>query len=837
MANDITMSVAKHTKSGNATQAHKNRKTLPARDSRIISQIVQAFVDRSRKGIDKWRAAIKQAEDPYSPSRVKLHALYGDLEMDTHFISQQEVRKLTTLSKPFKIIDKKTGEENKDKTRLLQTPWFYDFMSHALDSIFYGTQIIEFDDLEEGEFKGVSLLPRWSVLPERKEIITQVYQQRGIPYNIPEYEPWLIEIKERRKFGLLCALAPQLIWKKNAQQAWAEFSQRFGQPYRTALTNSRDMKDIARIEKMLDEMGEAAWGLFPEGTTIDFREFKTGDAFNVFDAQIERCNSEISKAVNGVTMISDNGASLSQSKVHENVNGKIIQADMTNLQFLINWDLLHLLNKHGYGLESFEFVWDETETLSIADRWKMVNEALHHYDIEEKWVTETFGFPIAGKKTANVNFNQGLPVNRIPKGPIAQAPTYDITCCGDHNPVMSHSDDVNDWRSEFAGIYRELYQGNSPEIPVSAYLKKAEVLKNGFLEGFKERLTIDYDSPDNYRIAMFEANIFRFSAASTFRDVIELNRLAREANGNYKEFERLASEYTEICSRALQVEFNLAVATSQNAANWLRQVEDKDDMDLMYQTIGDARVRRAHQVYDKFVAPVDDPIWNTIYPPNGWGCRCEVISIPKGSRTKSDRSTLSMDEIPAIFQVNRGKTNYIYESGHEYFKEFPEEKTLNIRKWGLEDMSTVDRSGYGELKRNIQSKDEFVRWWKKEQGRLGQSGADLYYKNYAGLSFKLPAELQNKFNKPKYREEGRFGIGEFVGEMLQRPDEVWLNSNNSNRAKYKTVYLKNYKDGLYAVVANTEENAPLEVITWYKVADLSNQELGKIRHGILIKKS
>ena len=39
-----------------------------------------------------------------------------------------------------------------------------------------------------------------------------------------------------------------------------------------------------------------------------------------------------------------------------------------------------------------------------------------------------------------------------------------------------------------------------------------------------------------------------------------------------------------------------------------------------YVTVGDDRVRPEHAALDGTTAPKDDPIWNTIYPPNGWAC-------------------------------------------------------------------------------------------------------------------------------------------------------------------------------------------------------------------------
>jgi hypothetical protein len=34
-----------------------------------------------------------------------------------------------------------------------------------------------------------------------------------------------------------------------------------------------------------------------------------------------------------------------------------------------------------------------------------------------------------------------------------------------------------------------------------------------------------------------------------------------------------------------------------------------------------------HRALDRFVARFDDPVWKSIYPPNGWLCGCAVLAI------------------------------------------------------------------------------------------------------------------------------------------------------------------------------------------------------------------
>lgn len=48
---------------------------------------------------------------------------------------------------------------------------------------------------------------------------------------------------------------------------------------------------------------------------------------------------------------------------------------------------------------------------------------------------------------------------------------------------------------------------------------------------------------------------------------------------------------------------------------------------LRYDAVNDNRTRPEHRKLDNFIAPKNHPIWNTIYPPNGYNCRCTVKAI------------------------------------------------------------------------------------------------------------------------------------------------------------------------------------------------------------------
>jgi SPP1 gp7 family putative phage head morphogenesis protein len=61
---------------------------------------------------------------------------------------------------------------------------------------------------------------------------------------------------------------------------------------------------------------------------------------------------------------------------------------------------------------------------------------------------------------------------------------------------------------------------------------------------------------------------------------------------------------------------------------------------LMYDAINDSRVRPSHLAMDNAIKAVDDPFWVTHAPPNGYRCRCTLVSLTEAqalARTNVDK--------------------------------------------------------------------------------------------------------------------------------------------------------------------------------------------------------
>lgn len=378
-------------------KAAKGQITSSPNAQAITTKIVMEFKDRQRAEIQRWQRAIATATQPDSPRMYELQDLFDNLKADGHYIGDMRVRRAATLCTPFSIIDKNTGKVQDEKTEFFARKWFYDFMKNALDYAVRGYTQLELVDTQMPKFK---LIPRRNLVPPKHEILLSVQDSKGIDYT-PEMGRTIVEIGEEDDLGLMADICGQLIWKRNAQQSWAEFSERFGFPLITATTNKSNAADIANIRKMLAALGEAANAVLPEGTTIDIKPSATGDAYLVYDKQIERINAEISKALLSGTMVTDNGSSRSQSEVHERtLDDKVAEDDRRVITFTVNDQIIPMLALWGHDLnpEVDRFRFEPSNQLTLDKLWTMLDGMLNRFDIPLDWISRKFGVPIDALK-------------------------------------------------------------------------------------------------------------------------------------------------------------------------------------------------------------------------------------------------------------------------------------------------------------------------------------------------------------------------------------------------------------------------------------------------------
>ncbi len=119
----------------------------------------------------------------------------------------------------------------------------------------------------------------------------------------------------------------------------------------------------------------------------------------------------------------------------------------------------------------------------------------------------------------------------------------------------------------------------------------------------------------------------------TFQSELRPRLEARGWWGRSEMTDPLTGETREVqlgSPRRLRTIFDMNLRMAYAAGRWERIEESKALLPLLvFTTSGDSRVRPEHRAWDNVCLPVDDPWWETHYPPCDWGCRCTVLQISR----------------------------------------------------------------------------------------------------------------------------------------------------------------------------------------------------------------
>ncbi len=96
----------------------------------------------------------------------------------------------------------------------------------------------------------------------------------------------------------------------------------------------------------------------------------------------------------------------------------------------------------------------------------------------------------------------------------------------------------------------------------------------------------------------------------------------------HKTFDSLG--ITPRSSFQLETIFRTQTRIAYSAGRW-QSLQDPDVQEILWGyklvTVGDDRVRDAHEPMDGTTLPKEDPYWEINWTPNGWACRCQMIAI------------------------------------------------------------------------------------------------------------------------------------------------------------------------------------------------------------------
>jgi len=127
--------------------------------------------------------------------------------------------------------------------------------------------------------------------------------------------------------------------------------------------------------------------------------------------------------------------------------------------------------------------------------------------------------------------------------------------------------------------------------------------------------------------------------------------------GKSVEQDPLTGEMQEVqlgSMRRLRTIFDTNMRTAHAAGHWARIQRTKRAFPyLEYVQIERPTKRHDHARFHGLIRPVDDPIWQRIYPPNGWFCGCTVIQRTEGQLKRAGKEVSPPLDLNEVLWTNK----------------------------------------------------------------------------------------------------------------------------------------------------------------------------------------
>jgi hypothetical protein len=266
---------------------------------------------------------------------------------------------------------------------------------------------------------------------------------------------------------------------------------------------------------------------------------------------------------------------------------------------------------------------------------------------------------------------------------------------------------------------------------------------------------------------------------------------------------------------------------------------EKDDFPFVeYQTAGDSKVRSQHSKLEGKVFNLSDKEAMKLWPPNGHGCRCEMLQTnkkPKEVTSGAVGQELMQAADPkwkdSQFEINRADLKQVFTKKQFYsdIKGMPEK--LNEMTFDKYDLLKWDsfKSDLNPIKLDNSITGGNV----KELFKTVEKEKFMRFKDYFDRKIILKEDNFNRHVVGKYlsKQENRHQLFAHVKDLIANPDEVWYNNPGKKiYNKFQSRYIKYYQDKV--VIVDCEMTATgLEIMTWYE----SKQEDPYFRKGLLVR--
>jgi SPP1 gp7 family putative phage head morphogenesis protein len=643
------------------------------------------------KTISDWNSALQTATDPDTPNLQYLAELYNNLLLDSHTRAVMETRVMRVTRSKIKVVDA-NGNENEDLTKLLQRPWFADFCKAVVMHQFTGVKVLELAELDEAlELKKIVDIPMAHLIPKKGMIARELGDTTGFDYRKGGIARYYLQIGEDNEIGELSNLAPLILAKKLSMGSWLNYVEKYGVDPRVAYTNNYTKEREDLLYDALINLKSHDVMVLREGERVEALESTDRDAYQIYKELIAIINDELSKAIlgqAGTVDAKEKTGTFGSMSVMQEVSEDRHETDRMLVQHVINKQLfpqLALISSAYSAFATHSVVWDDSEELSPNQVGTLaVQLAQAGFELDTDELSERLGITITGYRSAMPGV---VPGKNSPNAIAAEIAAYYEAQGIGSSATEPQAADLKKWRAVVLAIARQLYDGTikASDLNEDLIMLIYAELDGAALDGLGDDYDLeDEDVPDDKKATARRVrnNVYRFSAAKTYAQQVELTARLLDENGqlrSWAEFKKEAEKVNETFNRNyLQAEFQTARRSAQAIRQWESFQENADLFpNLEYRTVGDSRVRDDHDALEGTVKPLNDAFWDKWYPPNGFRCRCSVRQTDKA--VTGGTVTINPDK---GFSQHVGKTLKPFDDAHPVFVNLPREVSDDIDdKW------------------------------------------------------------------------------------------------------------------------------------------------------------
>ena len=325
-----------------------------------VSGVRRTHEDRVASGLTPERLGTILRDAAEGNARAYLTLAEEMEERYLHYASQLQTRRLAIESVDITISADKVPPKIVDAvTELVEDDGFKEAIGNLPDGISKGYACVEMMwEYERRHLRPVEYRerdPRFFQM-ERLGLRHLRLAVDGSIEGEPLPEAKFLRHMPRTKLGLPLrrGMARPAAWGYLIQQFtlqdWAAFSEVYGMPLRVGKYNvGASSSDKRTLLKAVASIANDAAAIIPAGMDIEFHEVNGANGAAVFGGLLEYVDKQISKLVVGQTMTSDDGSSLGQAKIHNEVRLDILRADCRQLAITINRDLIKSFVDLNFG--------------------------------------------------------------------------------------------------------------------------------------------------------------------------------------------------------------------------------------------------------------------------------------------------------------------------------------------------------------------------------------------------------------------------------------------------------------------------------------------------------